>query len=163
MQFLKTMFAAVRGGITIRHAALIRAFGTRRLFALYGLFVVVAAFGTYNSVQNVRLEREVIKLTAERDLIAHELDATLDACTQVVIDEVLSLHEKFHKLETLQAAESRRLDDLTTQVGMSSPKPKDAIPYEIPAPSGAVENVSDIAVASVVLSPRRRWYYLWLR
>lgn len=164
MQFLKTKFAAARGGIAIRHAALVSVFGIGRTFALYGLFVV-AAVGAYNSVQNVRLEREVIKLTAERDLMAHELDATLEACAQAVVDEVSNLHDKFRKIETAQAKEAKRLDELTAKlVAMSSPKAAEEAPVKSgpQTQSSPAEAIVATTVASVTPSPRR-WYYLWLR
>lgn len=164
LQGIKNRIAGVRDSVVIRHNALVGTFGLYRTLALYGV-CMLACFGIYDRYQNVRLNREVVKLTAERDLMAHELDATLEACAQAVVDEVSNLHDKFRKIETAQAKEAKRLDELTAKlVAMSTPKPTGEAPVKSETqPSAAAEAIVATTVASVAPGPGRRWYYLWLR
>lgn len=165
LQGIKNRIAGVRDGVVIRHNSLVSVFGLYRTLALYGV-CMLACFGVYDRYQNVRLNREVVKLTAERDLMAHELDATLEACAQAVVEEVSNLHDKFRKIETAQAKEAKRLDELTAKlVAMSTPKPADDAPVKSGPQTQATpaEAIVATTVASVTPSPSRRWYYLWLR
>lgn len=162
LQGIKNRIAGVRDSVVIRHNALVTAIGRYGAVAIYSLMVVAVVA----VVHNCKLSREVVKLTAERDLMAHELDATLEACAQAVVDEVSNLHDKFRKIETAQAKEAKRLDELTAKlVAMSTPKPMDDAPVKSGPQTQATpaEAIVATTVASVAPSPSRRWYYLWLR
>lgn len=137
LQGIKNRIAGVRNdmkeelyylldGVVLRHNALVGIFGLYCTLALYGL-CMLACFGVYDRYQNVRLNREVVKLTAERDFMAHKLDATLGACAQeakAVVEEVSMLRDKFRKIETAQAKLTAKL------VAMSTPKPTDDAPVQ---------------------------------
>lgn len=166
MKSFKSLVHVICDTVTIRHAALVAAVGTLRALVIYSL-LICTIIGSYERVQNIYLRREVIRLSAERDLMAHKLDATLEVCTQAVVDAVSKLHDRCHKIEVAQAEDTKRLDELLLTQAPTSPTADKPAPVETaPVKVNKSQVASNSIVASVatnVAASSRHWYYLWLK